>query len=451
MEALRRSIYREHLDEVSFFYEHRLMALEDPDFTLPEIAQLEGRCEAHLDGLVLGGEEARRLCKVRAGAGDFGELHGALRIFCRTDSPEELVEVVAEADASDAQYVAAVADALKYELPASWTDKVKTWLTAEDCPALLQASLAVAAGYRGVSVVPELLARVRSAKGPEVLPYLHALGQLRDPKAGMLFFRFMQQPEHDVGRAAAIAALRLQGPDSNVRSHLHEAMSAFTWAPIPLALAADAYAAGPLLGLAHDNPSPDGLLALGLLGDVSVLSSLLGFLSDAKLAESAALALYLVTGADLPEVVEAPRERAEFEPDDSVDDEKEQQEEEPLLVTRLISQSPEQWKAWLSQHSGRFSKGKRYRLGEVYSPGGLVRGLTQHRLPLTVRRLLVDEIAIRYRVNARYAPDMPAKEQLSAISSIGPTLVSVASHLRDLCWDVAIKDMTSGKEARECP
>lgn len=438
MRALRQSLYREHLEEASFLYEHRRLALEDPSSTLADIAELEARAEAHLDGLFLGGEEARRICRSRADEGDFGELHGAIRIFCRTNQPADVAVAGAKVDAGDPERLVAMVDALRYELPASWTAQVKEWLTSEDAPPQLQAALAIAAGHRRLPLGTELLARAKTLKGPEVLPFIEALGQLREPAAAMLLFRFMQQPDHNLGRAASIAALRLQA--MQVRPHLRQAISQFSWAPIPLALTAEKEMVASLLLLLRDDPSDDALIALGLLGDISVVDVLVSCLSDTKYAESAAVALYLITGAELPEVVEVPRDFLEDPAEDElanagvrkrfadVSDEELQGEDdqheelEPLIVTRHISQSPETWRTWLKSHDGQLRQGVRHRLGEPYSAQALMRCLTEYRLPLSTRRLVVDEIAIRFRVDVPYAPDMLAHEQLKALPELRSAL-----------------------------
>ena len=94
-EDIRASIYEEHLDEASFLYEQRKRYLEDPEVTLTDVAELEARLEAHLDGLALGGAQAETLCRAKVAGDDAGLQHAALRVFCRRTARDALLEALA--------------------------------------------------------------------------------------------------------------------------------------------------------------------------------------------------------------------------------------------------------------------------------------------------------------------------------------------------------------------
>ncbi len=53
-----QSILEEHFEELQMLWELRQSALRDPDYTVVDVAELDERIEAHVDGLVLGGENA---------------------------------------------------------------------------------------------------------------------------------------------------------------------------------------------------------------------------------------------------------------------------------------------------------------------------------------------------------------------------------------------------------
>lgn len=395
--ALRRSIYREYLQETSFLYGQRKMALEAPAFGLEELAALEARMEAHLDGLVLGADEARAFCKLRVPEGDVGELHGILRVLCRTDRPEDLEEVSAAADPSAPECARAMSDALRHDLPAAWASHAAAWLSAEQAPPPLQAAVAVAAGYRRLPVVAQLVDRVKKLQGAEVVPYIEALGRLRVPSTAMLLFRFMQQrAEPEVARTAAIAALRVGSPQA--LAVLEQAAGSEAWARIPLALAANAGSAPLLLGAAREDPCDDSLLALGIMGDIAATPLLVKGLMDGKSASSAALALYLITGARLSDATVDP------------------------ASAPGISLSPELWGVFLRDHVKQMAGKGLHRLGEPRAANMLLRCLGEPWLPLAVRRLVTDEIVIRFRVDVGYAPDMLAHEQRAALSKLAQAL-----------------------------
>jgi len=49
-------IVEEHAEEVAFLWGQRQEALRSPEYVLPELIELEGRIEAHIQGLLVGGE-----------------------------------------------------------------------------------------------------------------------------------------------------------------------------------------------------------------------------------------------------------------------------------------------------------------------------------------------------------------------------------------------------------
>src|SRR6266567_1491787 len=59
-------LYREYLEEASFLYEQRLGLLHDPEVPWKRIGEFEERFEAHIDGLLVGGELALEVCLAQA-------------------------------------------------------------------------------------------------------------------------------------------------------------------------------------------------------------------------------------------------------------------------------------------------------------------------------------------------------------------------------------------------
>jgi hypothetical protein len=117
-------LYEEYLEEASFLYEQRLSLLVNPEISWKKIGEFEERFEAHIDGLVVGGDLAIEVCKRRAEEGDFGELHAAVRVFCRQNRKDLVVTLLENVDTEDDQKVKAIADALKHELPAEWNEDI---------------------------------------------------------------------------------------------------------------------------------------------------------------------------------------------------------------------------------------------------------------------------------------------------------------------------------------
>src|ERR1700685_1058565 len=91
-------LYEEYLEEASFLYEQRLSLLQNPEISWKKIGEFEERFEAHIDGLVVGGDLGIEVCKRRAEDGDFGELHAALRVFCRQNRKELVYAILKDLD-----------------------------------------------------------------------------------------------------------------------------------------------------------------------------------------------------------------------------------------------------------------------------------------------------------------------------------------------------------------
>jgi hypothetical protein len=116
-------LYQEHLEEASFLYEQRLTLFDDPEITWLDIADFEKRFEAHIDALVVGVDLALNVCKAQAMEGDFGELHAAVRVFCRQNRLDFVQECLEALDPEDTERVQAISDAHNHELPAEWEDE----------------------------------------------------------------------------------------------------------------------------------------------------------------------------------------------------------------------------------------------------------------------------------------------------------------------------------------
>jgi len=88
-------ILEEHIEEADFLWQQRANALASHDYTLDELAEVEERLLAHLDGLVLGEKAAWGLIEPKLmGGGEVGEVFAAA--FVALDSGDSArVEAVA--------------------------------------------------------------------------------------------------------------------------------------------------------------------------------------------------------------------------------------------------------------------------------------------------------------------------------------------------------------------
>jgi len=188
--------------------------------------------------------------------------------------------------------------------------------------------------------------------------------------------------------------------------------------------------------------TPDCLLALGLVGDLSAVGVWYDCLADAALAPSAAQALELITGAGLYE--------SAFAPDDVAEDElfeeeliawKEQGKAPTHPDGRLLgvtvmqlTQSQEQWRGWLSAHSKDSDSNRRYRSGKPSSPAVVLENLLDNRAPHRLRQLAAEELAIRYGCDVPFEADMPVARQLRALREIEHWIASNGGRFQSGLW-----------------
>src|SRR5690606_3777569 len=160
------------LDEASFLYEQKLSYRDDPELGWLDAEELDGRLEAHVDGLVVGGESALEFLRLHAADGEAPALGVAMRVFCRAERYDCVEAVLAAFDGADPARSAAVADALLAECPPAWCGPLarqaaeRPELTAAVAPALVRA------GRQAESLLVELLGRTGEARAAPVLEAL---------------------------------------------------------------------------------------------------------------------------------------------------------------------------------------------------------------------------------------------------------------------------------------
>ena len=410
-------LYEEYLEEASFLYEQRLSLLVNPEIRWKKIGEFEERFEAHIDGLVVGGDLAIEVCKRRAEEGDFGELHAAVRVFCRQNRKDLVVTLLENVDTEDDQKVKAIADALKHELPAEWNEDIFLFARVNPRVAPL---LAIVVGYSRAQI-GETLDVLCESQQRSMVEIIWAYGRLGKPEAFPKLRKYLDSHDPVVQSIAATALLRL-GDEFALSRGLKE-IRLSTWPLVPVALAGSRAAVRLLMEMAGECvATEDWLTAIGLLGDISAIPVLLDHLSNPKIAGAAALSLYLITGAYFSETVFVPEEVDE---DELFDDERENLRSgiAPLRsdgrpfgtnVTQ-ISQERQGWQTWWAENESGFEPGVRYRLGKLYSPGSLVEILGSDQSPHLVRTLAYEELVVRYGTDVPFEVDMFLVSQQNAI------------------------------------
>jgi uncharacterized protein (TIGR02270 family) len=434
----RIELYQEHLEEASFLYEQRLGLFHDPEISWLDIGEFEERLEAHIDALVVGEDLALDICRTRSREGDFGELYAAVCVFCRQKRRELVADVLKELEPTDAERVRAVADALKRELPDEWEEPLFNGIS-KGYPGLIPL-LAEVVGYRRVRSLPSLeplLSRVPEGALPRVL---WALGRQGDPAVIPRLSAFLDHADPKVRTASAIALLRLG--DEEIRVHCLQATRRDEAFVLPVALAGGRSAA-PLAALWSEQGQArrDAVDALGILGELSAVDVLLTSLADDRLADAAANALNLITGANLYETAFVPEqfEEAELFEHELEDFRKGQPPTRPGgepfgTRVRRIAQEPGRWRHWLIENKARFDARFRYRLGRPYTVASTLETLQSAHVPYRIRQLAGEEAIIRYRFALHFEAEMPVTVQQAALASVAQQVRLRQQAHRDGGW-----------------
>lgn len=413
LDAFYAGLFREHIDTGGFLAEHWVARFRELLPDLDTIAEIEQRLEAHLDALVLGGRRSLAVAHDFV-AGEPGERHIVARLACRVHDAGLLRAVLDALAVAEPPARAAVARALAWELPADWQDSLVRRLPQAE-PHLL-AVLAEVCGVRRAPAAEGLLAVWSRADvyGRERLAW--ALGRVGNIDTCTALFEAARD-EPEPARAAAARALLRLGAGSRalalVAPPTNEALFA-------LGLAGDATA---IATLAQHRQRPAAVIALGLLGDARAVEPLLALLPDPAVGAAASWALRLLTGLApfetvfVPEDVEPeqlfPRERGRFlkgEPPKRASG-------RPFGVElQRLARDPERWRAlWKPP---MLAKGTRLRAGAAATPGALALPLLEPGWPQELRRLAVDELAIRYRLIAPFEADEQIFTQRRAIPAL---------------------------------
>lgn len=430
-------LYEEYLAEASFLYEQRLSLFTNPEISWMKIGEFEERLEAHIDGLVVGGPLAMEVCKRRVEKGDFGELHAAVRVFCRQNQKDQVFFSLMTTDLEDAERVGAATDALKFELPLSWHHDTRRLLETnpELAPLLIPALACKRAD--AVKKIPRILRSIPAKYAPDVI---YAAGCYGDFSVQAEVSSFLNHSEPDIRRAAAVALLKL-GDEQVMRQCLQQARTS-AWPLIPLGLAGSRSAARNLLEtVASHEADEDWAIGLGLLGDIASVPALLSSLSNPILASAAAKSLDLITGARITEKAFIPES---LEEDELLEAEREKlrRGELPLRgdgkafgkTSVRLSQKKENWAGWWTDNSSQFQTGVRYRHGKPYSLKSLLEILECPDTPYRLRQLAYEELAIRYAMDVPFEADMFVSDQTRALAQIDQWIQANNGRFAEGAW-----------------
>lgn len=416
-------LYHEFLEEAAFLYEQRLALLNDPEITWREIGEFEERFEAHIDALVVGGELALEVCRTQAKGGDPGELHAAVRVFCRQNKGDDVAETWRDLDEDDGDRAQAIGNALNDECPDNWQDSLRPVFLRDHFN--LIPIVAPVFGYRRYRAEESLLHSLGTAPSSILPSLIWSLGRIGGQASHTAIRPLLDHADDAVRGSAAECLLRFGDPDVIKRCSMRATCE--DWPLRALGLGGGRMAAELLIDRVNQGAvNEDCLISLGLLGSLTAVKPLFSFLENKDLGRAAAISLYLITGAKLIEEVYIPEE---IDEDELFEEEVEAYRKDGTLPTRpdgqpfgenikRLSQNPRDWQSWLNENKSRFNPKLRYRMGAPYSPATLLDTLLSETSPYRARQMAIEELKSRYAADFPIEANMPVELQEQILSQI---------------------------------
>jgi len=360
-------IVHQHAEEAAFNWSLRDAAVREPHYSLNDLAKLDKRVEAHLDGLRIAGEAGWEICKQELKWEEAGEVFTAAYLAFESDDALRIHEVL-EAGIAEPELCRGVISALGW-LPFEQSAKYATQFLTADAVNLRYISLAAHAIHRqdpGQALVEALKSEDAVLKARA----LKAVGEL--------------------GRRDLLAYLQANFREENTKCCFNAAWSA--------ALLGDTYAVPILQSIAqsdspyreeaakiaprklHPKTAQDWLKELaqnkehlrqaiigaGALGDPAIMPWLFEMMYVPEHARIVGEAFTMITGVDLayedlegewPEGFEAgPTENPEDE-NVAMDPDEDLPWPEPELIQK-----------WWANQKSNFQSGTRYLVGKPIAP-----------------------------------------------------------------------------------
>jgi hypothetical protein len=408
----------EHGSEVGFLYERRTRTMDQSLVQWPLLEDLEERIEAHAEAMVVEPEPVGSLAEQWLADGDAGLAYAGLRGLAGATPNQGFWEAFTATPWEDGARARAATDALIAVATTDWTSSLAERLAVSQ--GLAAAALAKAAVVRRLPVGGALQAAARRETG-DASVLLWALGQLDCAEGGAFLFERIYGGPPATRRAAATALLRI-ADKTQIVAWLVSQLDQGTWPVLPLALSGDPRAVGKLLQVAPTNVTEaDWALALGLVGSPASFDRLVSALANDEVAEAAASALQVVTGAGLIEEIVTVDEDI-LDPEELVALRAGRLDPRRVgEVHRRLCRDQKRWRAWLDTRRNAFLPGQRYRHGRPFTAPTASSALLSEWLPRAWRDLEAEELEIQSKVRLGLYSDLPVREQRYRLSTVTPT------------------------------
>jgi uncharacterized protein (TIGR02270 family) len=395
MRPLRWDIYETHLNEAAFRWSQWEAALDAPDFTLADAAEVEERFAAHLDGLVLGGAPvARRLLEPVLASEEPERIVTAALALLRAGEPSGSAAVLAALPLAEPPALAALQRAL--ELAPSSTAipaALPSLLEKEDAPPELCVLVLDTLGAHRLATAALCTPLLSHPEPAVAAAALRAACRARLPLEPALLQRTLDSKVPDLRDAAILAGL-MGGHPAAWAACRAAADSRTPGVRLPLlllGLGGDERDLKRLLDLLSDETlRADVLWALGFSGRMAAADACVVLMQEKPVAALAGESFSAITGLRIEGVHATVKEEQEEGGGDDLDADLTPQPEDELPMPH-----PEQVAAWWREARVRLDSKQRYLAGQPFTPQVLLDALVS--APMRRRHALALELALRSR------------------------------------------------------
>jgi uncharacterized protein (TIGR02270 family) len=389
-----------HAEEAAFLWTQRSLAVSAPNYSVDDLATLDRRVEAHLDGLRIAGDAGWKCCDANVMAGGPGEVFALSVLAFGAGSRDRMLQALTAGCASPVARSGLVSALgwLDYRAVSRWIGKLLDAMLAIHREIGIAASavhradpgLALAAAVND----PDLPLRCRAIRAVGELKRADLLGDVR---------RYLRDPD-DAIRFWTAWSLSLNGSREglDILTGWFERDDSFTDRAVQLALRAMSI---PLsrqwIGFfARDSRLARlAVIGAGVVGDPASIPWLIRQMESPDLARLAGEAFTMMTGVDLAfhDLDQDAPAAAQDEPD-----------AEPLELTYesdLPFPSARRVADWWGKNGSRFAAGSRYLAGKPLSRESildtLATGKQRQRRAAALEFALAEPDAVLPEVRAR--------------------------------------------------
>jgi len=410
-EDFTRELFIEHLEEISFLYEQRQTMFTNPEITWLEIESFENRLTPHMDAIETAGEaeadyaveylaeEAEELCDI------FAAVYSVLRL-----NEQYIPNLFKLLDRFKGEQLSGYFEGFRFFRNPVPSEKLIDLLKSESSE-IICGAMRVLVDRRLVQA-KHILHLLQSKDAEVIAATIEALGSLNSKESIPDIEPFTTHDDAQIRKNSLEALLRLQ----DIKT-LNSALQSWdnsidkVWLSSYIGLAGRCGDCRLLLPGKDEPIEANALEALGVLGSVSAIKTLLETLKNSKLNLLAGKALQMITGAGLTEKITIEEEDAFA---DSYD-EGEESDPPETFETEQVSTSFDDWSNWWDGNKGNFNISLRYRYGQPFTPGLCIEEINSEKSRFEDRKRAYLELVISTGHDIPFEPDWFVARQRQSI------------------------------------